>query len=401
MAINKTINKSTKSHGAMRNCIEYVLRENKTRQELIYVTGPFAPEQINYDTVYKAFLDEKKLWNKDSSRMYNHNIISWHKEEAISLEEAYEFGKEFAEKCFEGFQTLVSVHKDRDHVHVHLVTNTVSFEDGHKLHSSKKDMERMKEFTNEMCLERGLTVAQKGKDFYGQPLEEGHVRAWSKDKYHLLQNEGKKSYVVECALAVLEVKEQSCSREEFIKGMEQRGWQVNWTSKRKNITFINDEGKKVRDSNLNKTFNMKITKEALLNEFERQAENRRLQTAGRTGEEREQDPELERYYREVQEAIAGTVEGNTDFAGADIGFDEEWQGRGSEEDTEAFLADLRNAERASEQERDNHIAERNNREAERERQSAERERAAKEAEQRIARERAEHKERSRGRGRSR
>ena len=67
----------------------------------------------------------------------------------------------------------------------------------------------------------------------------------------------------------------------------------------------------------------------------------RIQTAGRTGEEREQDPELERYYREVQEAIAGTVEGNTDFAGADIGFDEEWQGRGSEEDTEAFLGDLR------------------------------------------------------------
>ena len=60
-------------------------------------------------------------------------------------------------------------------MHVHLVTNTVSFEDGHKLHNSKKDLELMKEFTNQMCEERGLTVAQKGKDFYGQLLEEGHV----------------------------------------------------------------------------------------------------------------------------------------------------------------------------------------------------------------------------------
>ena len=60
------------------------------------------------------------------------------------------------------------MHKDRDHVHLHLVTNTVSYEDGHKLHNSKKDLERMKEMTNQMCVERGLTVAQKGKDFHGK-----------------------------------------------------------------------------------------------------------------------------------------------------------------------------------------------------------------------------------------
>ena len=36
MAINKTINKRTNSHGAMRNCIEYVLREGKTEQHLVH-----------------------------------------------------------------------------------------------------------------------------------------------------------------------------------------------------------------------------------------------------------------------------------------------------------------------------------------------------------------------------
>ena len=40
-----------------------------------------------------------------------------------------------------------------------------------KLHNSK-DLERMKEMTNQMCVERGLTVAQKGKDFHGNDLEE-------------------------------------------------------------------------------------------------------------------------------------------------------------------------------------------------------------------------------------
>lgn len=69
----------------------------------MFVSGPFEPDQIRYDTVYKAFLDEKKLWNKDSGRMYNHNVISWHKDENITLQEAFEFGKAFAEEWFKGF----------------------------------------------------------------------------------------------------------------------------------------------------------------------------------------------------------------------------------------------------------------------------------------------------------
>ena len=80
--------------------------------------------------------------------MYAHNIISWHKDEQITPEQALEFGKEFAENWFSGFQTLVAVHKDKDHIHCHLVTNSVSYEDGRKLHNTKKDLERMKQLTN-------------------------------------------------------------------------------------------------------------------------------------------------------------------------------------------------------------------------------------------------------------
>ena len=87
--------------------------------------------------------EEKKMWNKDTGRMYAHNIISWHKDEQITPEQAFEFGKEFAENWFSGFQTLVAVHKDKDHIHCHLVTNSVSYEDGRKLHNTKKDLERM------------------------------------------------------------------------------------------------------------------------------------------------------------------------------------------------------------------------------------------------------------------
>ena len=156
MAINKTINKRTNTHGAMRNCIEYVLRQDKTSELLTYVTGPYCHDEINYDLVYRTFLEEKKMWDKDSGRMYAHNIISWHKDEQITPEQALEFGKEFAENWFSGFQTLMAVHKDKDHIHCHLVTNSVSYEDGRKLHNTKKDLERMKQLTNLQSLVREL-----------------------------------------------------------------------------------------------------------------------------------------------------------------------------------------------------------------------------------------------------
>ena len=320
----------------MRNCIEYVTRVDKTRGELVEIIGPYEPDSITYDEVYQSFLEEKRIWGKDSGRMYAHNIISWHEDEPITPEQALEFGKEFAQQWFDGFQSLVGVHIDRNHVHCHIVTNSVSFMDGHKLHNTKKDLQRMKDFTNRMCVERGLSVAQKGRDFHGNELEQGTVSAWSKDKYHLMQNEAKDSFVADCGLACLDALEASCNREEFIRQMAEQGWDVIWKDSRKHITFQNAEGKKVRDSNLSKTFHLDISKEALANEFERQAAARE-QTAqyGRKFADRREreDAELERYYREVQDAAGGAVRDDSyteryhqrageDHPPADIGYRE-------------------------------------------------------------------------------
>ena len=274
MAINKTVNKSTKTHGAMRNCLEYVLRTDKTNEQLVYVTGPYDKEGIDYDQVYRSFLEEKRIWDKDSGRMYAHNIISWHKDEAITSEQAFEFGKEFAENWFQGFQTVVAVHKDKEHIHCHLVTNTVSFEDGRRLHNTRKDLERMKELTNRMCKERDLSVAEKGRHFNGTPMENGTLTAWSKDKYNLIQNEKAKSYLTECAIAFIKAIKGCFSKEEFIRRMEKSGWKVNWSDRRKHITFQNEQGQKVRDSNLSKTFRLDISKEAILNECNRESKRR-------------------------------------------------------------------------------------------------------------------------------
>jgi len=362
MAINKTINKRTNSHGAMRNCIEYVLRPDKTSELLTYVTGPYRHDEINYDLVYRTFLEEKKMWDKDTGRMYAHNIISWHKDEQITPEQALEFGKEFAENWFSGFQTLVAVHKDKEHIHCHLVTNSVSYEDGRKLHNTKKDLERMKQLTNQMCRERGLTVAEKGKHFDGSQIEKGEVIAWSKDKYNLFRQQVKDSFVADCAMAVLKALENCISKEKFIEKMKQFGWNVNWTEKRKHIIFQNQDGKKVRDSNLSKTFYLDISKEGLENEFNRNYERVRAEAERTNGA----DEELAGYYRQVEAAC----EGAGGVTGASDGRERQVTGEKSEDErvypeisgkdtqaengkTEFILRESRNARRNSEIKRRN------------------------------------------------
>ena len=362
MAVNKTINKRTNTHGAMRNCVEYVLRPDKTSELLTYVTGPYRHDEINCDLVYRTFLEEKKMWDKDTGRMYAHNIISWHKDEQITPEQAFEFGKEFAEKWFSGFQTLVAVHKDKDHIHCHLVTNSVSYEDGRKLHNTRKDLERMKQLTNQMCRERGLTVAEKGKHFDGSQIEKGEVIAWSKDKYNLFRQQVKDSFVADCAMAVLKALENCISKEKFIEKMKQFGWNVNWTEKRKHITFQNQDGKKVRDSNLSKTFHLDISKEDLENEFDRNYERVRAEAERTNGA----DEELAGYYRQVEAAC----EGAGGVTGASDGRERRVTGEKSEDErvypeipgkdtqaengkTEAILRESRNARRNSEIKRRN------------------------------------------------
>ena len=362
MAVNKTINKRTNTHGAMRNCIEYVLRQDKTSELLTYVTGPYCHDEINYDLVYRTFLEEKKMWDKDSGRMYAHNIISWHKDEQITPEQALEFGKEFAENWFSGFQTLVAVHKDKDHIHCHLVTNSVSYEDGRKLHNTRKDLERMKQLTNQMCRERGLTVAEKGKHFDGSQIEKGEVIAWSKDKYNLFRQQVKDSFVADCAMAVLKALENCISKEKFIEKMKQFGWNVNWTEKRKHITFQNQEGKKVRDSNLFKTFHLDISKEGLENEFN----GNRKKARDSANRDSRSDEELAGYYRQVEAAC----EGAGGVTGASDGRERRVTGEKSEDErvypeisgkdtqaengkTEFILRESRNARRNSEIKRRN------------------------------------------------
>ncbi|MGN2371985.1 hypothetical protein ACTFJW_18430, partial [Clostridium cagae] len=139
-----------------------------------------------------------------------------------------------------------------------------------KLHSSKKDLAEVKELSNKICEREGLSITMPQKDV---------LTSFNAKKYKSLEKglEGTyKSYMLDLWKNVNISKKVAISKEQFIQSMNNKGYQVNWSDTRKYITYTTPEGKRVRDSNLVKTFkNEKLSKEELLNEFSRNGERLR------------------------------------------------------------------------------------------------------------------------------
>lgn len=274
MAVLKAINGKCDTKGALKGVIKYIYQPEKTSQSLCLVTGTYMEPVITPELVYRNFLDTQKEWNKESGRMYKHIVISWHPDEKMTGETALAVANEWALQTFPEHTCALAVHTDRDHLHCHIVINTVNNVSGKKLHISKKDLEQMKAASDEICRAYNLSVIQKGKHFDGSDIEEGTIRGYDKKAYRVASNLDEENSLSGIMVKILDVSSYAVSREEFISELEENLVETSWSDSRKYITFTDmDTGIKVRDRNLAKTFTMELSKESLNAAFER---NQRL-----------------------------------------------------------------------------------------------------------------------------
>ena len=282
MAILKIISHG-KTNKSKIQLLKYVLNPKKTKEEFCYVTGDYQLNNITPQNVYQEFQRVRTLFEKNkiaNCRTYTHGTIAFAKGE-IKPEEVRDFAIEFVEKVYPNHQALIATHMDSEHGHAHFVLEPVSFVDGKMLHTSKIDLEKAKIICNEMCLERSLHVPEKGKHYDGSDYKSGEVTAWKKNKHHMLAQSSKKAYLNDLACAVKVCMKVARSEKEFSGLMQNEyGWTVVLKDSRKNVTFVDAEGHRVRDTNLKKTFNIEISKEILRDKFEYdrkiEYENRRV-----------------------------------------------------------------------------------------------------------------------------
>ena len=235
------------SKANIKRIISYVTQDNKTNINLI--TG----KDCMAESCLEEMLYTKNLYHKNSGRQYIHIIQSFDPKDNLSAEQVHNVGIKLA-NTFNGFQVLVATHIDKNHLHNHLVINSVSFENGYKIQMSKKDLQYIKDYSDKLCLEIGSSVIPKKEKTNYIKRNEYRVAERGKSWKFKLMN------AIDLSLA------ESNTKEEFIKNMNKLGYQVNWTDTRKYITYTTPEGYKCRD---NKLYDEKYSKGAMENEFRR------------------------------------------------------------------------------------------------------------------------------------
>ena len=255
--------KAVHSKARLSVAIAYVTKREKTDQRL--VTGI----QCSPGSAMMEMETTKQLWRKTSGRQYDHYIQSFAPGEPVAPAVAHRIACQWAEHQFPGYECVVATHVDRNHVHSHVIVNSVSYETGRKLHTSAHWLQEAKNHSDRLCERSGLSICQKGKTFVGETRED--ATSWSKEQYQLLEKASKgevKSFLVEIAVAIAIALKTAVSKDDFIQKLLEQGVTTVWTDRRKHITFSDLEGNKVRNSKLEKVFHMDFSKEALTHEFE-------------------------------------------------------------------------------------------------------------------------------------
>ena len=122
------------SKATPKKIVSYLTQEEKTEEKLI------GGKDCDPDNIVNDFNMTQELYGKTGGVKYHHIIQSFSPEDNITPEKAHEIGKELAESQFKGFEVFVVTHKDKDHIHNHLVVNSVSFENGLKYNASNKSL---------------------------------------------------------------------------------------------------------------------------------------------------------------------------------------------------------------------------------------------------------------------
>jgi hypothetical protein len=303
--------KVAKSRSSVAGGINYVTKEAKTEKELI------ATKDCNPHTAIQEMNMTKEQWNKTEGRQYKHYVQSFNPKDNVTPEQAHEIGKKFMEhEKFKGHEIVMATHKDKEHIHNHFIVNSVNFENGMKYHEKKQELQNLKEYSNSLCKEQGLSIPIKGQGQGISIWDQGKYRAVERGVAEELKTKQTgeppkyKAHIYECYKTVDEVRGKAIDRGDFINKMKERGYETTWKDNKKHIVFEDKEGNKFRNSNLEKTFgginDKKYGKEDLENEFRRNDERGRAEerdTSNRGTESKQDD-----IYSRGNERVADQVE---------------------------------------------------------------------------------------------
>ena len=146
---------SLKDKEDLKDVLDYATRSSKTEKKLFVNALNCTPA-----SAYEQMQETKKEYGKKNGILAFHGYQSFAPGE-VTPEVAHEIGMKFAEQMWgDSFEVVVATHLDTDCCHNHFVLNSVSFVDGKKYNSCKANNRRMRELSDNLCREYGLSVIE-------------------------------------------------------------------------------------------------------------------------------------------------------------------------------------------------------------------------------------------------
>ncbi|MCI9333089.1 MAG: relaxase/mobilization nuclease domain-containing protein [Oscillibacter sp.] len=251
MATFMAIKNKKQTAGVLGGVLRYVQQEKKTcAGGFRFITGHNCVPQSSYIEM----MTTKQRFKKTDGRQFYHFVQSFAETDDLTPQEANAIGLELAQREFPDFEVVVATHLDTNHIHNHLVVNSVSCETGRKLHQSIDDLLKHRQANDEICAAHGLSVLE-------QPEKRSKKKRMKPGEYQAGLRED--SWKMDLIHAINEALEYADSRESFIANMEQERYEVIWTDARKHITFVCPNGRKCRDRGLHDETFLKENLEAL------------------------------------------------------------------------------------------------------------------------------------------
>ena len=159
MAITKILNiKESKGRNPashLENALQYIQNPDKTEECVLVGSINCLP-----DTAFEQMVETKNIFHKTGNRQGYHVIISFSPEEKVTAEQAMYVLEHFAKDVLgDDYEAVFAVHTDREHMHGHLIWNSVSVTTGRKYNSPKGNWKNhLQPITNKYCKELGLGI---------------------------------------------------------------------------------------------------------------------------------------------------------------------------------------------------------------------------------------------------
>ena len=154
MAVTKILAR----RGGLAQAIAYVVNGDKTEEQVLT-----AAQGCSLGSACAEMQDAKIRWNKTDGVQLYHIIQSFRPGE-ITPGLALEIAQEFVREHLPGYQAIIGIHTDREHIHAHIVFNSVNQLTGEKYHSNARSYyQQIRGISDRLCREHGLSVIMTGE----------------------------------------------------------------------------------------------------------------------------------------------------------------------------------------------------------------------------------------------